>query len=222
MLCAKVTEMSLYRGFPMLTMRTVLMGALALMLAAPAAAQFSDTYYFFKHVRERKAFEAVKIITEAGSAVVNFRDSESGDTALVMVTRGRDLGWVNLLVSKGADVNGKARDGNPPLIVAANLGWSDGVQRLLALGANINAQNSSGETALIKAVHARDLQTVRVLVDAGANADKSDSVTGKSARDYSLDDRRYAAIAKAIKDGPTKATAAPTAAPVVAPVAAPK
>ena len=210
MLCAKVAIMSLYRGFAMLTMRTALTGLMALMLAVPAAAQFSDTYNFFKHVRERKAFEAVKIITEAGSTVVNFRDPETGDTALVMVTRGRDLGWVNLLISKGADVNGKARDGNPPLTVAANLGWSDGVQRLLSVGANINAQNSSGETALIKAVQAHDLATVRILVDAGANADKSDSVAGKSARDYALDDRRYSAIAKIINDGPTKPESLPS------------
>lgn len=192
----------------MLTMRGAVTALAALMLAAPAAAQFSDTYNFFKHVKDRKAFEAVKIITEAGSAVVNLRDSESGDTALVLVTRGRDLGWVNLLISKGADVNGKAKDGSTALIVAANLGWSDGVRVLIAQGANINAQNNSGETALIKAVQAHDLQTVRVLVDAGANADKSDSVAGKSARDYSLDDRRYSAIAKIIKDGPAAAAAA--------------
>ncbi len=205
--------MSFYRGFAMLAMRTALTGFVALMLAVPAAAQFSDTYNFFKHVRERKAFEAVKIITEAGSTVVNFRDPETGDTALVMVTRGRDMGWVNLLISKGADVNGKARDGNPPLIVAANLGWSDGVQRLLSVGANLNAQNASGETALIKAVQAHDLPTVRVLVDAGADADRSDSVAGKSARDYALDDRRYSVIAKVINDGPAKQKPATTTLP---------
>ena len=200
----------------MLTMRGALAATvpvvLALAVATPAGAQFSDTYNFFKHVKARKAFEAVKIIGEAGSAVVNLKDPDSGDTALIMVTRGRDLGWMQLLISKGADVNGKARDGNTALTIAANLGFSDGVRLLIRNDARVDLQNASGETALIKAVQAHDLQTVRVLVDAGANADKSDSITGKSARDYSLaDSRRYAAIAKAIKDGPQKAEAAPAA-----------
>ena len=188
----------------MLTMRGVVGALAALLIAVPAAAQFSDTYNFFKHVKARKAFEAVKIISEAGSAVVNLKDPDSGDTALVMVARDRDLGWMRLLLSKGADPNARARDGETPLTITANLGFVEGVQLLTDVGARIDLQNSRGETPLIKAVQARSLQTVRVLVEAGANPDKSDSIAGKSARDYAQEDRRLAAIAKAIKDGPQK------------------
>lgn len=193
----------------MLTMRMGVAAVLMAAVAGPAAAQFSDTFNFFKNVKKRDAYEAVKIIGEAGSAVVNLKDPDSGDTALVLVTRDRDLGWAQLLLSKGADVNGKGKGGDTALLIAAGLGWSDGARLFLGRGASVNAQNAAGETPLIRAVMIHDITTVRALTEAGANADKSDN-TGKSARDYAADDRRYAPIAKVIAEGGKKPVMGPS------------
>ena len=89
-----------------------------------------------------------------------------------------------------------------PLIIAAERGWSEGVQILIKYRANVNLANSSGETPLIRAVQVHDIDVVRELLDAGANPDRTDNVTGKSARDYARDETRYPQIAKLLADAP--------------------
>lgn len=172
--------------------------------AAPAAAQFSDSYNFFKAVRERDGAKATSLLAQPGTTLVNARDYDSGDTALIMVTRRRDLPWMGLLLAKGANPDAKDKAGNTALIIAAELGFVDGMQQLLANRANPNAANAQGETALIKSVHQRDMNGARVLLAAGANPDLTDSIAGYSARDYAQQDRRAGAILRLIKEADDK------------------
>jgi ankyrin repeat protein len=183
--------------------RLVLFALFSLGLAVPAAAQFSDNYNFFKAIRDKDAQKALEILNKPGSVIVNARDPDSGDTALHIVTRRRDTPWMNLLLQRGANVDGTDSARNTPLIVAAGSGFTDGIRVLLAYKANVNARNSSGETPVIKAVQAGNVMAVRVLMEAGADPNRSDSVAGLSAKDYAARDRRLSAIAKLL-DGPAK------------------
>lgn len=195
--------------------------AAALMLgafAAPVVAQSSggkgfgsDSFRFFKAVRDKDGPAAQALIGQPGSTLVNQRDYDSGDYALHVVTRRRDTPWMSLLIGRGANIDAKDKAGNTALILAAELGFVDGVQLLLARKANADATNNSGETPLIKAVQARDANSARLLLAAGANPDRSDSIAGRSAREYAEQDRRAGMIVRLMKDADEKKKA-PTAA----------
>lgn len=180
---------------------------LALLLAAAgssaAYAQFSDSYNFLKAVKDRKGDEAEKLITEPGSVIINTRDDVSGETALHIVVNRRDLTWLNYLLGRGANPNIADKKGNSPLMLATQLNFPEGAEVLIAKKAQVDASNRSGETALIRAVQLRNATMVRLLLKAGANPDKTDNVSGKSARDYAQEDGRGNAII-AILDGSEK------------------
>jgi ankyrin repeat protein len=160
-----------------------LIGALA--LAIPAQAQFSGSYKFLDAVKKKKTEEVLEMINEPGSNIVNTRDSTSGETALHIVTARRDLQWMGFLIGKGANVNARDTRGQTPLVLAANLGFEEGVQLLVDQKARVDEPNSAGETPLISAVHARKIALMRILLKAGANPDRRDN-SGRSARDYAL------------------------------------
>ena len=61
--------------------RAMLVG-LVLACAAPATAQFSDSYNFLKAVREANGDEAMKYLNKPGAPVLNTRDPSTGETAL--------------------------------------------------------------------------------------------------------------------------------------------
>src|SRR5687768_4999565 len=153
----------------MRTMRSVAAALALICLSAPAAAQFSDSYNFLKAVRDKDMYKAQQLARQPGSTVVNARDYTTGEQALHIVVKRRDYSFMSLLLYNGAAVDGQDKQRNTPLILAAGLGFPDGVRLLLARGANVNAANAQGETALIRAVQSLDVQAVRLLLDAGAN-----------------------------------------------------
>ncbi len=89
----------------------------------------------------------------------------------------RDGNAVLVLLGKGADVNGKASNGNPSLIQASCNGYRDMIQLLLSKGADVNAKGAKGATALMAAATSRafmgasssGLPVVQMLLDAGAD-----------------------------------------------------
>lgn len=195
----------------------LLLGAFAAPVMAQSAGKGfgSDSFRFFKAVREKDGAAATTLMSQPGSTLINQRDYDSGDYALHVVTRRRDTPWMSLLLGRGANVDARDKVGNTALILAAELGFADGVQLLLARKANANAINNQGETPLIKAVQARDTNSARLLLAAGANPDQSDNITGRSAREYAERDRRAGTIVRLFKDADEKkkAPAAPPATP---------
>lgn len=179
--------------------------ALAALAAAPAAAQFSDSYNLVKAVRDKDIAKAREILDKPGSTAVNVREASSGDAPVHIVTRRRDIPWLGFLLQSGADANARDRDGNTPLLLAAGGRWLEGVQLLTAIRADVNRRNNAGETALIKAVEVGDVASARTLLEAGANPDATDNVAGRSARDYAA--QRPGALAKLLADAPKKAAA---------------
>lgn len=174
------------------------------MMPNAAIAQFSESYNFIKAVRERNGAKATEIISKPGSIIVNTRDDKSGESALHIVTKGRDLGWMNFLLTRNAKTDQRDNQGNTPLMAAAQLGFIEGAQLLIKNKANVDIPNASGETPLIRAVQLRNGAMVQLLMAAGANPSKADTIAGLSARDYAQRDSRAAAILKIITD--TKVT----------------
>jgi ankyrin repeat protein len=176
-------------------------GALALAgigLATPVLAQFSPSYKFLESVRKQEAQEVTDAVSQPGSTIINTQDSSTGETALLIVTARRDSAWLAFLLAKGADPNIGNNKGVTPLMLAANLGFADGVTLLVDHGANLNDADSTGETPLITAVHRHDLVIMRALLKAGADPDRADS-SGRSARDYAGFDGKDSPLVAEIK-----------------------
>lgn len=177
----------------------ILAGLMAATIAPmPAAAQFSDGYTFLKAVRDADVAQAREYLDQPGSRIADTRDVKTGETALHIVVKRRDVGWINLIAMAGANLNARDNEGNTPLGLAASLAFSEGVMVLTYRKANVNQPNNRGETPLILAVHRGDLATVRALIEAGADPSIRDTIAGMSARDYAERDRRLGQILRII------------------------
>ncbi len=178
----------------------------AVMAPVAAQAQFSESYNFLKAVRDRDGDKVTAAINKPGSGAVliNTRDSATGEGALHIVTKRRDVTWLSFLLSKGANPDMRDSGGNTALMISAQLGFAEGLSLLIDRRAQVDLANSSGETPLIRAVQNRDIATVRTLLAAGANPAKADTSSGLSARQYAERDLRSAAIVKAIDEAKPK------------------
>lgn len=171
------------------------------MAAVPIAAQGihgSEGENFLKALTEGDAAKAVPLIEEPGSRVASYRGL-SGDTALHIVTRKRNLNWVGYLLNKGGDPNVGDRKGDTPLMIAARIGFPEAAEYLLRYGARVDATNRLGETPLNIAVQSRQPRVVELLLRAGADPDKADHAAGLTPRDYAKRDARNPGLLKLIE-----------------------
>jgi ankyrin repeat protein len=189
-----------------------LAASMILILAAPASGQqnFSDSYSFLKAVKERDGAKVTDLVSTPGSVVINTRDRGSGEGALHIVVRGRDLNWLAFLLGKGARPDLQSNRGETGLTLAAQIGWLEGAEELLARRASVDLPNSRGETALILATQRRDLPMVRMLLSRRADPKRTDNVAGMSALDYARQDPRAGTVLKLLE---AKSTAKPVAGP---------
>lgn len=171
---------------------------IALALPGTAVAQFSQGYKFLEAVRKRDGTVVNDMLNEPGTQVVNTRDLTTGQTALHVVTTRRDLTWMSFLLSRGANVNARDSSGVTPLMLAANVGFIEGVEALVAGGARVDDANNAGETPLISATHRKDIALMRILLKAGANPDRADN-SGRSARDYATLDGKNSTLLSEIE-----------------------
>jgi uncharacterized protein len=185
---------------------TLALALVAIVAPVAAPAQFSDSYNFLKAVRERDGQKVTDFINKPGSGavIINTRDSATGEGALHIVTKRRDVAWLSFLLAKGANPNQRDGSGNTALMLAAQLGFAEGLALLIDRRAQVDLPNSSGETPLIRAVQNRDIAIVRTLLAAGANPNKADTASGLTARQYAERDMRSLAIVKAIDEAKPK------------------
>ena len=73
----------------------------------PAQAQisFSNSYTFLKAVKDRDGDKVTNLLSSPSTFVINTRENGTGNGALHIVTRDRDLTWLNFLLTKGAKVD---------------------------------------------------------------------------------------------------------------------
>lgn len=181
--------------------------------ATPAAAQFSDGYKFIKAVKDKDGAAAEKILNQPGTTLVNVRDNATGDMAIHIVVKRRDISWLGYLLQREANPNVRDGEGATPLLLAATSGFDEAVKVLTDIRVQVDLPNRLGETPLLKAVQLRNSNIARMLLDAGANPDATDN-SGNSPRSVALADTRGGPITRLLKDAPAR-KAAPTQGPVL-------
>ena len=177
---------------------------LGALVASPALAQFRGGYAFLQAVDNRDGAKATSALKDDPS-LINTKHPDTGETALTISTKRRDIQWVRFLLSKEADPSIGDRQGVTPLMHAALLNFAEAGEALLGAKAPVDQTNRRGETALILAVQTKNVAMVRLLMRRGANPDKADHATGMSARDYAKRDDRtgqLVTILEAKADGP--------------------
>jgi len=145
---------------------------------------------FIKVLLERGADPNVRIqfATEVHQGMTALWLKERGATPVLRAALCGDLTVVRLLLAHGADPKIPTFDHTTPLMVAAGVGWADGMIReysesesvellklLLDLGSDVNAANDHGITALHGAAYKGANQAVQLLVDRGARLDVKDN-----------------------------------------------
>ena len=176
------------------------------LLLSPAQAQFRGGYAFSQAVENRDGTKATEALKDDPS-FINTRNPDTGQTALIIVTKRRDISWLRFLLAKDADPSIGDRQGVTPLMHAALINFTDGAEELLKEKAPVDQANRRGETALILAVQSKNVGMVRLLIKRGANPDKADHVAGMSARAYAKRDDRtgqIVALLDAKPDGPVR------------------
>lgn len=89
------------------------------------------------------------------------------DRQLVDAAAEGDAQQVAALLSRGANIEARARDDWTPLTVAAREGHGDVVRLLLKRGAAVNAKEGGGHTALFWASKYNKTEAAALLKDAG-------------------------------------------------------
>lgn len=168
--------------------------------AVPAYAAASASSAFLSAVRDGDGDKVTAELAKTATArtIINTRDPSTGETALHIVAKRRNLTWLNFLLQKDADPNIRDNSGSTPLMIATQLSWGEGIELLLGRRASIDLANNLGETPLIRAVLNRDLATVRLLLLNGADPARHDIGAGLSARDYAKRDPRASLILREI------------------------
>ncbi|MBD2166753.1 ankyrin repeat domain-containing protein [Calothrix membranacea FACHB-236] len=120
--------------------------------------------------------DKVQFILDAG-ADINYQ-TENGYDVLIQAMYGRDIlqdqnliSILNLLVSRGAAVNGRSSYGETAIKLAAHIGRFDAVQLLLNAGAN---SEQLEWTELMHAIVFGNLEQVKLLLEQGAQQDVTD------------------------------------------------
>lgn len=180
------------------------MAASFLVVAVPASAQqMSDSYEFLEAVRKPDGVKVDKFLRDKTLRIVNSKDRNTGEGALHIAAARNDALYVRVILQEDdANPNLQDKRGNTALIIAAGRGWEQGVELLLRYKANVNLANTSGETPLIRAVQAHNIEVAETLLKAGADPDRTDNVSGKSARDYAREGTRWPSIVKLLNDAP--------------------
>ena len=172
-----------------LALALALVPAGGLLGAGTAQAQVSQGHKFLEAVKKKDLEAVQKMLGSSGSKstpgtiIINAQDITTGDSALHIVIKRRDVPWLRFLINSQANVNIRNNQGTTPRWLAVNTSFIDGALELIEKRAKVNDPGPAGETPLIAAVHQKNLELARALIAAGADANKADN-SGRSAVDY--------------------------------------
>jgi ankyrin repeat protein len=109
-----------------------------------------------------------------------------GIAALNAAATAGNRAMVELLLSRGADVNRKGGEGKTPLHTAAERKFQAVMEALLANKADVNAQDNYGYTPLLLAAQNGQTNIAQMLLTAGANVNVEDS-QGRTPLSFAVD-----------------------------------
>ena len=119
-----------------------------------------------------------------GMNIVNKKDKEFGDTALVWASYCGHLDIMNLLLEKGADVDGVGLFNSTALVWAVMGGQPEAVEILLKNGADLDRKSKEGKTPLTIAQERGFFDIVEMLEQCPLDRrKKKDDLLGKAARE---------------------------------------
>lgn len=98
-------------------------------------------------VAARRNLDLARVLVSK-DADVNAIEKGQGASVLHKAAEGGEAGIVKLLLSKGADINRKRKDGWTPLHIAAHEGHFDAVKTLVEKGAKVSMKTKDGATPL--------------------------------------------------------------------------
>jgi hypothetical protein len=108
---------------------------------------------------------------------------EQRNNSLRIAAREGRLERLRLLISQGAEVNGRSPEGQTALMYAARYCRPRTARRLIAFGADVNLVDDKGRTALIHAARNSCVKSVKVLLSHRAEAGVRDG-SGRTALRY--------------------------------------
>lgn len=123
---------------------------------------------FIKAAQEDNIETVERLIAESD---VNLRDKQSGTTALEHAVQNGNRELVQLLLSRGADVNARNGGGETVLMMLDEDATIDLIWDLVNAGAKTDAADQSGNTALINSSSRNNVEVVRTLLEAGAKVE---------------------------------------------------
>ena len=127
---------------------------------------------------EHHQYKVMKEILRHTNYGVNQYDEDHW-TPLMYASRDQNNSMVNLLLTRGASINAKDKQGDTALIIASEQSKNSTVVTTLTHeGADVNARNIYGETALIKAAWEGDTNSISLLLNAGADINAEATETG--------------------------------------------
>ena len=103
-----------------------------------------------------------------GGADPEAKDAQAGASALHFAVMNGRMPVIDLLLSRGANVNSRTRNGTTPLHTAVLYARMEVAEMLLDNGAEIDAASISGATPLALAKAARNQPVVQMLLSRGA------------------------------------------------------
>jgi ankyrin repeat protein len=105
---------------------------------------------------------------------VDSRDTGKKATPLLWAVRTGNQAGCEVLLSRGADILARDRDGNYAIHHAVLMGRLELIDSLLSAGADVDGTNNRGQTALHLSTAAGEFETARLLLDSGASLDFPD------------------------------------------------
>lgn len=124
----------------------------------------------FTDAAEEGNLEKVKLMLAKGTDIDIEPGGHKGWTALMAASTYGETGIVKYLISKGANVKVKLKDGETTLIQSAQNDENiEIVESLLKAGVEINAPTKNGLTALMRFAWMGQAEAVKLLLDAGAD-----------------------------------------------------
>ena len=143
---------------------------------------------------------AVTLLIESG-ADVNKQEPCVGYTSLHASTQDGRFRVIQFLISKGARVNVRNRDGSTPLHMIAFNGHKEAAIYLLNHGAEVNAAKNDGLTPLMLAVQQTHLPLVDLFLLRGADPNLKETIHGQTALHIATFDGHFDFVDHLVKGG---------------------